>query len=59
MGHQLHWRETITARMPTPAEAESLRLPLATPILRVLRTTTNQAGVPLEVNDTRMSAEVF
>ncbi len=58
-GHKLHWVEAVSARMPTPEEAKALRLPPGVPVLRILRTTLNQEDKPLEVNDTRMSADLF
>ncbi|MGC5365645.1 GntR family transcriptional regulator [Streptomyces sp. DT24] len=60
MGHSpLSWEEAVSARMPTPAESERLRLPRGVPLLRILRTTTGPDGTVLEINDTRMSAENF
>ena len=60
MGHHpLAWEESVGARMPTPAEAALLGLPKGVPLLRIVRTTTGPAGTVLEVNDTRMSADVF
>lgn len=60
MGHgPLRWSESVSARMPTPEEVESLGLPPGVPLLRVVRTTSTPAGTVLEVNDTRMSAELF
>jgi GntR family transcriptional regulator len=59
MGHELHWVEAVTARMPTPEEAQVLRVVPGVPLLRVLRTTLNQRNRPLEVNDTRMAADRF
>ncbi|MEU5836338.1 GntR family transcriptional regulator [Streptomyces diacarni] len=60
MGHRpLSWDEAVTARTPTPAEAEALRLPRGVPLLCVTRTTTGPDGTVLEINDTRMNAEHF
>jgi DNA-binding GntR family transcriptional regulator len=59
MGHMLHWHETISARMPLPAEIRALSLSPGTPLLRILRVAFNQDDEPLEVNDTRMSADLF
>lgn len=60
MGHgPLRWSESVSARMPTPDEAAALDLPPGVPLLRVVRTTTSQARRVVEVNDTRMSAELF
>ncbi|MEZ0089984.1 GntR family transcriptional regulator [Streptacidiphilus sp. EB129] len=60
MGHgPLEWSETITARMPTPGEAEVLGVPRGIPLLRVLRTAVSPAGLVVEINDTRMSAARF
>ncbi|MEV6133209.1 GntR family transcriptional regulator [Streptomyces violaceusniger] len=62
MGHRpLVWSESVTARMPSPEEAEALGLPtdVGVPLLRVVRVTTSPNGRVVEVNDTRMSAELF
>ena len=62
MGHRpLRWKESVSARMPSPEEAEALRLPtdVGVPLLRILRVTTSPTGQVVEVNDTRMSAELF
>lgn len=60
MGHgPLRWSESVSARMPTPDEAEALSLSRGVPILRVVRTTSSSARRVLEINDTRMSAEEF
>lgn len=60
MGHgPLHWTEAVCARMPTPDETTRLRLAKGVPLLRIVRTTTSPGGHVLEVNDTRMSSEVF
>ncbi len=60
LGHgPLNWHETIGSRMPTPTEATDLNLPKGTPLLRIVRTATSPAGVIVEINDTRMSADKF
>ncbi|MFH9968346.1 GntR family transcriptional regulator [Streptomyces mirabilis] len=62
MGHRpLRWSESVSARMPSPEEAEALNLPadVGVPLLRVVRVTTSPTGEVVELNDTRMSAEEF
>ncbi|MES5824884.1 GntR family transcriptional regulator [Streptomyces sp. RG80] len=62
MGHRpLRWSESVSARMPSPEEAEALDLPadVGVPLLRVVRVTTSPTGAVVELNDTRMSAEEF
>ncbi len=60
LGHELDWYEAISARMPTPVEADVLGLAPGVPLLRILRTTTSKTtDRPLEVNDTRLDAERF
>jgi GntR family transcriptional regulator len=62
MGHRpLRWSEGVSARMPSPEEAEALSLPadVGVPLLRVVRLTMSPSGEVLELNDTRMSAEEF
>jgi DNA-binding GntR family transcriptional regulator len=59
-GHgPIRWSEAITARMPSPAEADLLHLPAGIPLLRIVRLAQSPAGRPLEVNDTRLDAEQF
>lgn len=45
--------------MPSPEEVDALQLPDGVPVLRIVRTTLDQDDTPMEVNDTRMSAEDF
>ncbi|GHE33980.1 GntR family transcriptional regulator [Streptomyces capitiformicae] len=62
MGHgPLEWTESVSARMPSPEEAQVLGLPadVGVPLLRVVRVTTSPSGRVVEVNDTVMSAEEF
>ncbi|MCA1221405.1 GntR family transcriptional regulator [Streptomyces sp. 8L] len=62
MGHRpLRWSEAVSARMPSPEEAEALKLPadVGVPLLRIVRVTTSPDGKVVEINDTRMSAEEF
>lgn len=60
MGHSpLAWEESVGARMPTPAEAALLALPKGVPLLRIVRSSRSPDGTAVEVNDTRMSADVF
>ncbi|MFJ4880887.1 GntR family transcriptional regulator [Streptomyces sp. NPDC088745] len=64
-GKPLDWREEVGGRMPTPTEAEQLKMPeTGVPLLRVLRVTffPEDADGPeriVEVQDIRMSAGVF
>ncbi|WP_327267120.1 GntR family transcriptional regulator (plasmid) [Streptomyces sp. NBC_01232] len=64
-GRPLHWREEISARMPTPEEAEALVMPpTGVPLLRALRVTFFPAKGKkperiAEVQDIRMSSEIF
>ncbi|WP_031152993.1 GntR family transcriptional regulator [Streptomyces erythrochromogenes] len=64
-GRPLQWREEISARMPTPEEAEALVMPpTGVPLLRALRVTffPSKGKKPeriAEVQDIRMSAEIF
>jgi GntR family transcriptional regulator len=60
MGLTLSWGpEVVSARMPTPDEADLLQVPTGVPLLRICRPTRDQHGRVWEVNDTRMSAEMF
>ncbi|MEV4251435.1 GntR family transcriptional regulator [Streptosporangium canum] len=64
-GRPLAWREEVSARIPSPDEAEALRMPVTTPMLRVVRVTTlpeegqEQGGRVIEVQDIRMSSARF
>lgn len=61
----LHWREEVSARMPSPEEAEALLMPkTGVPLLRAIRITYfsergRKADRIVEVQDIRMSAAVF
>ncbi|MFZ3475786.1 GntR family transcriptional regulator [Streptomyces sp. 4.24] len=61
----LQWREEISARMPSPEEAQALLMPATgVPLLRVLRITHFPANGEetertAEVQDIRMSSELF
>jgi GntR family transcriptional regulator len=58
VGHLItHTREEVTARMPTPEEAEGLQVPDGVPILDVLHTGINQEGTPFEVTRFVMRAD--
>lgn len=64
-GKPLHWREEISARMPSPDEANELLLPrTGVPVLRALRITYfagrgKQPDRIVEAQDIRMSAALF
>jgi GntR family transcriptional regulator len=49
--------DDITARMPTPDEADLLRLPAGVPVFRVLRTIYDSNGQPVELQDTVAAAD--
>lgn len=49
--------DDLAARMPTPREAELLRLPAGVPVVRVLRTIYDSEGQPVEVQDTIAAAD--
>ncbi|WP_181009069.1 UTRA domain-containing protein, partial [Streptomyces sp. SM12] len=61
----LEWREEVSARMPSPGEAEMLLMPkTGTPVIRILRVTflPERKRTPeriVEVQDIRMSAGHF
>jgi GntR family transcriptional regulator len=65
-GRPLAWREEVSARIPSPAEAEALKMPLTgAPMLRVVRVTSlpepgeEDGGRIVEVQDIRMSGVLF
>lgn len=56
------WEEEISGATPTPEEAKALLLPKGVSLLRVIRTSTitlEHKALVVEVNDIRMSAELF
>ncbi|MFI5635071.1 GntR family transcriptional regulator [Streptomyces sp. NPDC051664] len=61
----LQWREEVSARMPSPDEAESLLMPqIGVPLLRAIRITYfagrgHKSERIVEVQDIRMSAALF
>ncbi|MFC3238238.1 GntR family transcriptional regulator, partial [Streptomyces nitrosporeus] len=61
----LEWREEVSARMPSPEEADALLMPRAgVPLLRAVRITVlpakgRQPERVVEVQDIRMSSELF
>lgn len=59
-GHVLdRFVEEVTARMPTADERRRLELPDGVPVLVVLRTAFDTAGVPVEVCDTTKAAPAY
>ncbi|MFD9125857.1 GntR family transcriptional regulator [Kitasatospora sp. NPDC059571] len=57
-GHQLTWREQVSARVPQPDERETLGLTEASVLLVVHRVTCDRAdGRPLMLEETRLGAE--
>jgi GntR family transcriptional regulator len=57
-GHLMTYtREEVTARMPTPEEATSLRMPDGVPVLVVLHTGLDQNRRPFEVTEFTMRAD--
>jgi GntR family transcriptional regulator len=60
LGHRLHhFTEDVTARMPTPDEAASLRLGSGVPVFQLVRTAYDSDGRPVEVCDTVMAADRY
>lgn len=59
-GHPLdRFVEEVAARMPTPAERRALQLPPGVPVLTVMRTAYDTAGVAVEVCDTVKAAYAY
>ncbi|MCD9904691.1 GntR family transcriptional regulator [Streptomyces sp. MT29] len=64
-GRALDWREEVSARMPSPEEADALLMPrTGVPLLRTVRVTLlpargRQADQVIEVQDIRMSSALF
>lgn len=49
--------DDLVCRMPTPDEAEALKLPLGVPVVRILRTVYDSQGEAVEVQDTVAAAD--
>jgi GntR family transcriptional regulator len=49
--------DDLVCRMPTPDEAEALKLPLGVPVVRILRTVYDSEGDAVEVQDTVAAAD--
>ena len=59
-GHRLdHFVEEVTARMPTPEEADQLQLGSGVPVIVLIRTAFDHEGTPVEVCDTTMASDRF
>jgi GntR family transcriptional regulator len=59
-GHPLdRFVEEVAARMPTPVERRALQLPPGVPVLTVVRTAFDTAGVAVEVCDTVKAAYAY
>jgi GntR family transcriptional regulator len=59
-GHRLaRFTEEVTARMPTPDEVKALRLDNGVPVIALIRTAIDNAGIRVEVCDTVMAADRF
>lgn len=56
-GRALDWTENVTARMPSPDDSASLRIPPGTPMLVTRRLTRDGTGRALALEETRLSAE--
>ncbi|WP_188187508.1 GntR family transcriptional regulator [Nonomuraea sp. SYSU D8015] len=55
----LAWSESVVAAIPTEPEQEALHLPPGVALLRIVRVTRASDGQVVEVNDTRMSGELW
>jgi GntR family transcriptional regulator len=60
LGHRLgRFQEDLSARMPLPDEARSLRLGAGVPVIRVVRTAFDEQGAPVEVNEMVLAADRY
>lgn len=58
LGHQLaRMQEDVTARMPSPREAQALELARGVPVLELFHTTIDQDGVSIEVTHSILPAD--
>jgi GntR family transcriptional regulator len=59
-GHRLsRLCEEVSTRMPTPEEAQALRLAPGTPVLHLVRSAMDTDGVVVEVCDTVMAGDRY
>jgi GntR family transcriptional regulator len=56
-GHDLNWRDTITATMPTPDDAATLKVPDGVPLLVHTRITRDRDRQALFLEETRLPAD--
>lgn len=54
-----HFREEVSARMPTPEEAKALLLTQGMPVMTLVRTAYAEGEIPVEVCDTVMTADLY
>lgn len=60
LGHApAHFREDLTARMPTPEQAEALALEPGTPVVLIDRTAVDAHGTPVELNRMTLDAAAY
>ena len=60
MGFKLkHFTEEVSSRMPTPEEANALRLAPGVPVFHLVRTAFDSEEQPLEVCDTVMAGDAY
>jgi len=60
MGYKLkHFTEEVSSRMPTPEEANGLRLAPGVPVFHLIRTAFDGKEQPLEVCDTVMAGDAY
>lgn len=53
------FREEVRSRMPTPEEADRLRLPAGTPVIRISRTAVTADGRTVEVNEMILDSSAY
>jgi GntR family transcriptional regulator len=59
-GHRIgSFAEHVGARMPTPDEVSALQLPAGVPVVTVTRVAYGTDGVPLEMNDMTLPANLY
>jgi GntR family transcriptional regulator len=55
----LRWAEEVSSQAASPSDVAELLLPPGVPVLRIVRISATRSGRVVEVNDTRVSAELF
>ncbi|MCF3960371.1 GntR family transcriptional regulator [Streptomyces fuscigenes] len=57
LGHELHFTEYLSTRMPLPDQAQALRIPDGVPLLQIMRVTLNADRKPLALEEFQLPGD--